>query len=46
MNKSMMTAAVLSPLFIAISAHADENVPDRYGYIGGHVSEYFSTTIR
>ena len=41
MNKSMMTAAVLSPLFIAISAQADENVPDRYGYIGGHVSEYF-----
>ncbi|MBL7250054.1 OmpA family protein [Alloalcanivorax marinus] len=41
MKKSIMTAAVLSPLFIAVSAQAGENVPDRYGYIGGHVSEYF-----
>lgn len=41
MKKSMMTAAVVSPFLFALSAHAAENVPDRYGYIGGHASGYF-----
>ena len=33
-----MTAAV--PLLISPFAFAGENVPDQYGYIGGHASYY------
>lgn len=33
-----VTAAI--PLFISPLAMAGENVPDRYGYIGGHASYY------
>ena len=40
MKKSMMTAVLASPLLFS-PAFADENVPDTYGYIGGHVSQYF-----
>ncbi len=40
MKKSMMTAVLVSPLFFS-PAFADENVPDTYGYVGGHVSQYF-----
>ncbi len=40
MKKSMMTAVLASPfLFSPVFAH--ENVPDTYGYIGGHASQYF-----
>lgn len=39
MKKSMMTAVLASPLLFS-PAFADENVPDAYGYIGGHASQY------
>lgn len=43
MKKSIMAAALVTPLFATIptTSFADENVPDTYGYIGGHASEYF-----
>ena len=43
MKKTLIAAAFISPLVAAIPtlALADENVPDTYGYIGAHASEYF-----
>jgi len=39
MKKILRVTAAL-PLFISPLAMAGENVPDRYGYIGGHASYY------
>ncbi|ASK34594.1 cell envelope biogenesis protein OmpA [Alcanivorax sp. N3-2A] len=40
MKKSLMTAALCTPLFAASHAFA-ENVPDTYWYIGANASQYF-----
>lgn len=38
--KTMLRAAALFPLVLSPWVLASENVPDRYGYIGGHASYY------
>lgn len=40
MKRSLMTAALCTPLFAASHAFA-ENVPDTYWYIGANASQYF-----
>ncbi|MEH6784374.1 MAG: OmpA family protein [Alcanivorax jadensis] len=38
--KTILRVTAAIPLFISPLAMAGENVPDRYGYIGGHASYY------
>ena len=38
--KTILRVSAAIPLFLSPLAMAGENVPDRYGYIGGHASYY------